>query len=151
MVGGDVTTVVLRDLAADDAGAAADVAAACFDRPWSPDAVRDELDRPDRRYVGAYADGRLVGYAGTADLAGELHVMTVAVAPGHRRRGIARRLVTSLLDEARTAGHDTATLEVRATDPAAQSLYASLGFEPVGQRPGYYGADAALIMTRSGL
>lgn len=146
-----MTTVVLRDLVPDDAGAAADIAAACFDRPWSADAVRDELDRPDRRYVGAYADERLVGYAGTADLAGDLHVMTVAVAPGHRRRGIARRLVTSLLDEARAAGHDAATLEVRATDPAAQSLYASLGFRTVGQRPGYYGADAALIMTRSGL
>jgi ribosomal-protein-alanine acetyltransferase len=144
-------TVVVRSLAGADADAAADVAAACFDRPWSADVVRDEIGRPDRRYLGAFADGRLVAYAGTADLAGELHVMTVAVAPGHRRRGIARILVTTLLDHAKDAGHDTATLEVRATDPAARSLYASLGFEPVGERPGYYGADAAVIMTRSGL
>lgn len=150
-MGADVTTVVLRDLAVADAGAAADVAAACFDRPWSVGAVQDEIGRLDRRYLGAFADERLVGYAGTADLAGELHVMTVAVVPGHRRRGIARRLVTTLLDHARDAGHDTATLEVRTTDPAARSLYASLGFEPVGERPGYYGAESAVIMTRSGL
>ena len=150
-MGADVTTVVLRDLTGADAEAAAGVAAACFARPWSPDALRDELDRSGRRYIGAFADGQLVGYAGTADLAGELHVMTVAVAPEHRRRGMARQLVTTLLGDARDAGHQTATLEVRATDPAARSLYASLGFEPVGERPGYYGADAAVIMTRSGL
>lgn len=142
---------VVRQLAQADARAVADLAATCFDRPWSVEAVRDEVARTDRYYLGIFDDGHLVAYAGTADLAGELHVMTVAVAPQRRRQGLARSLVTALLERARSAGHGGATLEVREGDHGAHALYAGLGFEAVGHRPGYYGADAAVIMTRSAL
>jgi ribosomal-protein-alanine N-acetyltransferase len=144
-------TLDTRALGEDDVDAMAAMAASCFERPWSPAVLRDEIVRTGRDYLGTFAGGTLVGFGGTADLAGELHVMTVAVEPSHRRAGIGRALVTELLARAGVRGIAQATLEVRAEDIGARALYQSLGFREVGQRPAYYGDDAAVIMTRSGL
>jgi len=144
-------TLHTRELGEGDVDAMADVATACFERPWSTAVLRDEIAHAGRDYLGTFLDGTLVGFGGAADLAGELHVMTVAVEPSHRRAGIGRALVTALLARADDRGIAQAILEVRAADVGARALYESLGFRTVGQRPAYYGDDAAVIMTRSGL
>lgn len=86
----------------------------------------------------------------------EAHIATIAVHPNFRRQGIARFLVTAGLDEAIKNKMKTATLEVRAGNLAAQTLYRQFGFESVGIRPRYYKDNAngvtayedAIIMTR---
>jgi ribosomal-protein-alanine N-acetyltransferase len=136
--------------------------------PWSPALFASELSRPeDRRYVVALAprgqpgvpDSGLVrsawgvtravvGYAGVLVQAGEAHVTTVAVHPSHHRRKVASRLLIEILLGARGLGATAATLEVRVANKAAQRLYASFGFAPVGVRPGYYtetGEDALIM------
>ena len=55
-------------------------------------------------------------------------------------RASRRRLMTWLLDEARSAGHGWAFLEVRPSNRPAILLYESLAFAPVGLRHGYYQA-----------
>ena len=71
----------------------------------------------------------------TAD---EAELLTIAVRPGHRRRGAARRLLAAVVDRARESGTRTLFLEVGADNTGARALYESAGFAVVGRRMGYY-------------
>jgi [ribosomal protein S18]-alanine N-acetyltransferase len=74
------------------------------------------------------------------------HLMNVAVSPESRRRGIARRLIRRLLEE---AGRELPfTLEVRVSNRGAISMYEELGFRSAGVRPRYYqdNGEDALVM-----
>lgn len=115
---------------------------------WTRAIFRNELARPDTRcYLIAELADHVVGFAGVQLMAGEAHITTVAVARSHRRRKLATRLLVALLREARARGAHAATLEVRLHNRAAQRLYATVGFRPVGVRPKYYdGSDDAIIM-----
>lgn len=109
---------------------------------WSRATYEAELAHPGRRYVVVDRDGQVAGYAGI-DLAEQASVMTVGVAPEHRRQGLGRAMMHALLNHARAARSQQVLLEVRADDAGAQSLYAALGFAAIGRRRGYYqGADA---------
>ena len=66
------------------------------------------------------------------------HLNLLAVAPGHRRRGVARRLMAWLEDSALTAGTFDITLELRATNRAAYAFYTALGYRDMGRIAGYY-------------
>ena len=81
----------------------------------------------------------------------EMHILNLAVHPHHRRRGIARCLLTEALSRARAAGAGMAWLEVRPSNTPALTLYASFGFQAVGQRPGYYQdtQEDALLLSLS--
>jgi ribosomal-protein-alanine N-acetyltransferase len=68
----------------------------------------------------------------------ELHIANIAVDPGYRRSGLGKQLLADTLLRAQDRGVKIATLEVRSGNLAAQSLYASLGFEHVGRRKHYY-------------
>ncbi|RFA19506.1 ribosomal-protein-alanine N-acetyltransferase [Subtercola boreus] len=85
----------------------------------------------------------LSGYAGLMSPRGgaDADIQTIAVAPDARRRGLARRFMLTLIAEARERGARRVFLEVRADNPGAQTLYASLGFAPIGVRRGYYQPD----------
>jgi N6-L-threonylcarbamoyladenine synthase len=112
---------------------------------WSTDAMRGELTTRHGWYVVAVdaADDRILGYAGLACPRGvhAADVQTIAVADGSRGRGIGRALLTRLVAEAHARGAREVLLEVRADNPVAQALYASLGFEPIAVRPHYYQPD----------
>jgi ribosomal-protein-alanine N-acetyltransferase len=88
-----------------------------------------------------------VGQIGLKLIGDEVHVMTLAVRPEHRRRGHARALVRAALDLAAAKGAATVHLEVRPSNEAALSLYLSLGFVQTGRRPRYYGDEDALLLT----
>jgi GNAT superfamily N-acetyltransferase len=53
------------------------------------------------------------------------------VAPGARRRGFARQVLTHLEDTARAAGSDVMVLETGTMQPEAIALYTACGYEPV--------------------
>lgn len=119
------------------------IEAAVFGRDaWSRDLMRDELTGEHRVYLALTGgDGVVVGYAGLLALGAEGDVQTIAVAPALRGQGQGRRLMNALLDEAAARGVRTVFLEVRADNPAARGLYASLGFAEIGVRPRYYQPD----------
>lgn len=113
---------------------------------WSEPMMRAELESGNTVYVVATALGVpdvVQGYAGLMVPGGatEADVQTIAVAPDIRRMGLGRALMHALLKAARTAGVNDVFLEVRADNTGAQALYESLGFEPIGVRPGYYQPD----------
>jgi ribosomal-protein-alanine N-acetyltransferase len=118
-----------------------------FAHPWSREVFARELRVPFSKVVLARVQGEIVGYACRWLHADAVEIQNVAVHPDWRRRSIGRRLVETLLDEARAAGVRRALLEVRRYNRPALSLYRKLGFRETGTRPGYYsdGEDAVLM------
>ena len=118
--------------------AVAELEKACFSAPWSETSVREELTNPLSLWLVALAGGQVAGYVGSQTVLDEADMMNLAVAPRHRRQGIARQLVEALGNALRAQGVQSLTLEVRASNEAAIQLYRSLGFTQVGRRPRYY-------------
>jgi [ribosomal protein S18]-alanine N-acetyltransferase len=86
-------------------------------------------------------------------VAGEAELLTLAVVPMARRRGLGRKLVVRFLYQARLRGAERAFLEVSAQNPAAIALYESAGFTKTGKRQGYYRSSEgaridALVLAR---
>jgi len=117
---------------------------------WSRTMMREEIRSRHTRYLVAEDAGELVGYAGLLCPVGahEGDVQTIAVLATARRAGLGRRLLRALVAAAAERGAREVFLEVRADNPAAQSLYRSEGFEEIGVRPAYYQPDGvdALVM-----
>ena len=74
----------------------------------------------------------------------------MAVAPEHRRRGLARLLLTELERRLAARGVTSLALEVRPSNEAARALYAALGYRQAGRRPRYYRnpPEDALILRK---
>lgn len=120
-----------------------------FSMPWSRGAFLYELEqnRAARCWV-CRADGVLVGYLCLWEIGDEIHITNIAVDRRHRRRGIARHVLTEVLEGARGRGTRAVFLEVRPTNVEARGLYESLGFRVIGRRQGYYydtGEDALVM------
>jgi len=114
---------------------------------------RERLVERLRRSLGVTAPPgtSILGYGGFWLMMGEAHISTIAVRPEWRRRGIGELLLVAMLELAVELGGDLATLEVRVSNVAAQSLYQKYGFAKVGLRPHYYrdrGEDALIMTTK---
>lgn len=119
--------------------------ARCFTRPrpWSAAEFAALLDSP-RAFLLTRPRGFLLGQT----VADEAELLTLAVAPDARRRGIARDLVAEFAATSRARGAAQAFLEVAADNAAAQALYHAAGWRESGRRRRYYGPDLdALVMT----
>ena len=77
---------------------------------------------------------------------GEAEILTLAVAPAARGKGLGHELLQAAIGKARALGADTMFLEVGADNPAALALYARSGFVKVGGRKGYYRGRDALVL-----
>ena len=120
-----------------------------FSMPWSRGAFLYELQQNRvARCLVMREDARVVGYLCLLEIGDELHITNVAVHLEYRRRGIARSLLTGVLDDARARKLKLVVLEVRPSNPEARTLYESFGFRIVGRRHGYYydtGEDALIM------
>jgi ribosomal-protein-alanine N-acetyltransferase len=76
------------------------------------------------------------------------HVTTLGVAPEHRRRGIARRMLGKVEDGFRRRNVRVVRLEVRSVNAGAQQLYRDLGYVVMQRLPRYYsnGGDGLLMI-----
>ena len=91
----------------------------------------------------------IAGYIVARETAGELHINNVAVRPEFRRRGIGAALLEQVIHEARRRKANTAFLEVRSANHAAQSLYEKCGFRAIARRANYYSEprEDAVVMS----
>ena len=122
----------------------------CFSDPWSENSIRYELTNPLSFWLVAVEDGRVAGYVGSQSVLDEADMMNIAVHPDFRRRGVAQSLVEGLIAELKEKDIRCLTLEVRASNDPAISLYQKLGFSQVGRRPNYYRnpKEDALILRK---
>ena len=115
----------------------------CFSRPWSRQALKEELTNPAACFLVGEEAGEVLGYAGMHCAAGECYVDNVAVFPEARRQGVGRKLMEALLQAAAARGvHCTALGDYRqgpvpadapdAAVPAAVLGYAGLSEGQIG-------------------
>ena len=79
----------------------------------------------------AEVDGQAVGNAQLTVWESRGEIGSIVVGEGYRRRGLARRLITALVAEARRRGLPALEIAVRQDQPAIQDFYRGLGFEPL--------------------
>ena len=99
----------------------------------------DGFESPHGAFFLGYADGQPVAMGGWR-LRPDLHVLAgqavaeikrMYVAPAARRRGFARRVLTTLEDTARAVGSDVMVLETGTMQPEAIALYTASGYQLV--------------------
>jgi ribosomal-protein-alanine N-acetyltransferase len=125
--------------------------ARCFTvpRPWSETEFETLLAAPTTvltSQTGGFALGQV--------MADEAELLTIAVAPEDRRRGLGRQLLGAFLSACAARGAATVFLEVDAGNAPALSLYHSAGFREAGRRRAYYHAPDgsstdALVLRRA--
>ena len=125
-----------------------------FSNPWTLEMVKKELTQDwSTILLAEEPEGRgwkVLGFSIFWLVADEIHVLNVATAVPHRRRGIGRAVMEATLDYGRAHRCRIASLEVRRGNEGALGLYKALGFKPVGMRPNYYTDDRedAVVMVR---
>ncbi len=120
-----------------------------FPTPWSRGMFLEDFPRDfSDTLVAEGAAAEVLGYAVCWTLAGESHLLNIAVDPACRGRGVGRALLSECLRRAARGGATLIFLEVRSGNEAALRLYRSMGFVFRGIRKGYYtdtGEDAVVL------
>jgi len=146
-----VPSLSISPMRADDLDEVVSIERASFGMPWSRGAFLYEIEQNRVARCWVLRDGdAVVAYLCLWEIGEELHVTNIAVDPRLRRRGLARQLLTAILDDGRSRQLRSVTLEVRPTNEEARTLYESFGFKVVGRRKGYYydtGEDALIMET----
>lgn len=123
-----------------------------FDAPWSEEDFARLLEQPGIAGL-MWAAAEPQGFILIRAVADEAEILTLAVAPPYRRRGLAAQLLDEATLMLRAGGTHRLFLEVAADNPAAIGLYENAGFVTSGRRAQYYdrgrGAPRvdAIIMT----
>ena len=138
----------IRTLISDDIDAIYQIECNSFSKPWSKNAIEQELENPLAYYVVAEKDSVAVGYAGMWQVMGEGQITNVAVDSGYRGNGIGKDLIKALIHAAKGNQLEVLLLEVRESNMAARGLYEQCGFTQTGLRKNYYEApvENAILM-----
>lgn len=117
---------------------------------WSRRHFESELDEERSRFFVFIEGSEITGYAGYWKVADEAQLTNIVVHPDHRRRGLGRQLLKTLMEKAAAEHCKIFTLEVRAGNPAALALYKEAGFHETSRRMRRYvdPIDDAVLMEK---
>jgi [ribosomal protein S18]-alanine N-acetyltransferase len=145
----------IQPIGVERSGECAAIHAQSFAHPWQEADFEQLFVAPGTVADGAIddKDGRLAGFVLSRIAAAEAEILTIAVAPEWRSRGVATLLLAPHISGLAANRVNRLFLEVEAENTAALALYANFGFKQVGERKAYYrSADAslkgALLMAR---
>ncbi len=153
----------LRPMPRRDLPAILEMERTILDEPVTMATMERELENPLALYLVGCPDPppgdhpeepeTVLGYIGVWFIVDEAHIISVAVRPEERRHGIASTLLLTALLVAIDRHAAMMTLEVRASNLAAQALYAKFGFRKLGVRRGYYpdNHEDAWLLTLEGI
>lgn len=148
---GDLIT--FRNATTDDLISVAEIEKASFADPWSVREFDSVLQLAHTIFLVAEAGnaGGIAGYVVAMAVLDEAEILNVAVSPKHRRAGLGGALLDAALSELNRRGAESVYLEVRVSNTAARSLYASRGFVELSRRKDYYRTpvEDALVMRRA--
>jgi [ribosomal protein S18]-alanine N-acetyltransferase len=150
------TTIVLRDLKAEDAPRLARLHAKAFHRGWGEDEFEQLIASSSSLGEGAAFSerGSLQGFILSRIAAAEAEILSIVVDSSSRRKGVARALLAHHLDQLRERSVRELFLEVDEANAAALAFYENFGLKPVGRRRAYYPRatgerGAAVILRRT--
>ena len=130
-------TEIVR-LAKEHLPAVAELERQCFSEPWSEHALELFLEENAVAMVSVSDDGTILGYGSMLFVPDEGQLVNLAVLPTARRQGIGKQILSALIEEAKTRGAETISLEVRVSNAAAIALYEHFDFRSVGIRRHFY-------------
>lgn len=140
----------IRELLTGDLAQVLDIERQCQSHPW-PETVFRDCFRENYYFWAACHENKLIGFAVVAYLVDEAHLLNLCVHPRSQRKGVGRLLLRHVMAKALHEGIQKIILEVRVSNRTASRLYASEGFEVIGQRRGYYpsadGHEDARVMA----
>jgi ribosomal-protein-alanine N-acetyltransferase len=136
-----------------DASAIARLHAASFRRGWSDGEIERLLLERSTVAHRAMSGGAMQGFILSRVVADEAEILSIAVDPARRGRGVARALLDLHMRRLAGLGARAVFLEVDEHNEPALRLYQRAGFREVGRRAGYYPQDrdqaaAALVLRR---
>ena len=154
-------TIRLRKFTASDLGAVTQINQVCLPENYTDFFFIDLARRFPETFIVAEENGEVVGYImcrievglsnlGLGGLTKKGHVVSVAVMPEHRRRGVGTALVAKAIEGMRMYGAKQCYLEVRVTNEEAIGLYKKLGMQVTRTIHGYYadGEDAYVMSCK---
>ncbi|MBU6263222.1 MAG: ribosomal protein S18-alanine N-acetyltransferase [Actinomycetales bacterium] len=120
---------------------------------WPAEQFRAEIGKATRMFLVVESNAQIIAYAGAflPNAGGEGDIMTIAVAPEFRRKGIAKELIARLESWAKARGAIAMMLEVDVSNIEAIKLYQNLGYESLNIRKNYYGYGRDAQIMRRGL
>lgn len=153
-------TYKLRKFGVNDLASVTHINELCLPENYTDIFFIDLYHRFPETFVVAEEDDRVVGYImcrvevgfsnfGLSGLVKKGHIVSVAVLPEHRRKGIGEALVAQAMEGMRAYSAKQCYLEVRVTNGEAVALYKKLGFEVTRTVHGYYAdGEDAFVMSR---
>lgn len=128
----------------------AEIEKLCFSKPWSYEALAEELSNPLAVFYVAEIDGKPAAYAGMHHIIDEGYITNIAVRPDYRGKGLGTSLVRVLDSYAHDNDLAMLTLEVRRSNKVAIAIYDKTGFDEEGIRSDFYEdpREDAVIMTK---
>jgi putative acetyltransferase len=111
----------------------------------------DRLRSPDVTFWSAWDGGELLGCGALKELDGQTgEVKSMRTLGAHRRKGVASKILDTIIDEAQRRGYDRLKLET-GSEPAfapAQALYERYGFSYCGPFGEYVEDPNSVFMTK---
>jgi len=147
--GSDPPPVRVRNMRPGDLDAVMAIEQVSFPTPWTRGMFAEDFSRGfSDTLVAAGPEGGVYGYAVCWTIAGESHLLNIAVDPFRRGQGVGRALLSECIRRSARSGASRIFLEVRAGNEPALRLYYGMGFVYRGLRKGYYtdtGEDAVVL------
>lgn len=135
----------------DDVATVMRIERSAYPFPWTEGIFRDCLAAGYPARVLLDEAGAIIGYGVLSIGADEAHLLNICTAPQVQGRGHGRWLLRKLVALAAKCRAQRLFLEVRPSNPHAQRLYESEGFNEIGRRPRYYpaagGREDAIVMA----
>lgn len=144
---------VVEPATARDAARLSQLHGASFHRGWGEAEFEAMLTERNTLLHRLRMGRRTIGFAVSRLAADEAEILSIAVDPGYRGRGLSRDLLLTHLGHLAGRGVRTVFLEVEENNQPARRLYQRAGFNVAGRRERYYRqADGeqlnALLMRR---
>ncbi len=142
--------MIVRTIEPDDVSQVIAIEHQSFDDPYPTDVVTFLYERYKDTFLVACQGGAILGYVAGISSWREGHIVSLAMLPSWRKKGIASQLVDELCTIFKEEGKKRVKLEVRLSNKAAISLYGKLGFEKQKIVRNYYenGEDAVLMKKK---
>lgn len=108
---------------------------------WSKLQISDALGDERYSFFVVRDGGKAIAYGGVRFVLDEAEICNIVTDERFRRRGIAEKILDSIIDECDRRGAEKIFLEVESGNESAKNLYKKKGFEKISERKNYYGEN----------